>query len=176
MINTLQQQLSDSHKAGIEVLVDLTRTALASTERLASLQLSTLRTLMDRLGEQVRTPGEANQGEALVPLIETMLGYSRGVYDISRDTHTAYTRAYQTRRGENRKSLQDAIEHSVKNAPLGADVALLTLSSVLAASDHAYDTLHQATSQLLSSAEHNVAAVAESAAAPAPKPRARTAA
>ena len=185
MVDALQEQLTLSRKAGVNTLVDLARTALWSTERLAELQMVTLRALVDTTANQVAAPwpanGQAAEGRPPVtvgPLMETLLNYSRAVYELSRDTHIAYSETYRTQRTAAHKNLNAALEGRLKTAPVGTDVALLALKSVIAAADHAFDSVHLTTRQILVAEPAAAAESPVAAANPAPvaQPRRKKAA
>lgn len=165
-------QFANAQKASLDLMFNMTRTALASFERLASLNLNTARTFLDKAGTQAHARLAMNdpvdifshQATLTAPLVEQTLAYSLAVRDIAKNTLESVNQAWDLRHAEAHKNIHDALDAAVKTAPTGTDVAILAIRSALTTANHAYQSINDAARQFSDLTEANVAAAAKAAA------------
>jgi hypothetical protein len=164
-------QFASAQKASMDLMFNVARTALASFERLASLNLNTARMLLDTAGTRanarlaMKDPVDvlSHQAALTAPFVEQTLAYSLAVRDITKNTLESVNQAWDLRHAEAHKNIHDALDAAVKTAPAGTDVAILAIRSALTTANHAYQSINDAARQLSDLTEANVAAAAKAA-------------
>lgn len=151
--------------AGIETLASLASATFAGMERLAALNLNTARTLMEQGADTSRALLTAGDAQALLSLpgklakteAEKATDYSRRVYEIANQTREALSKVVESQVSELNTNLGMQLDHAVKTAPAGSDLALNALRSALSAANSAYDSMNKAARQAGELAEANLA-------------------
>jgi phasin family protein len=159
-------QMASANKANIESLMTLANTAFASAERLAALNLSTARNLLEDTVINAKALMGAKDVQELMniqaaiaqPTVEKAVAYSRSVYEIASATQEELTKVFEAQFAEANKTMTSALDKAVKNAPAGSDVAVAAVKSAIAAANSAYDSMTKAAKQVAEIAEANVAA------------------
>lgn len=176
-----------SNKAAIDSMLSLANTALASAERIASLNLNTVRSVLDdgvssaKALLEAKTPQEAAaiQADLAKPGVEKAVAYSRSVYEISAQAQEDLGKTLEAQYADFQKQVAALLEHATKSAPAGSDVAVTAIRSAIGAANSAFENLSKAAKQVKDITEANVAAAtnatvkAVDAAAPATKKKAR---
>jgi len=180
MYSTTPEQVAASSKANIESLLTLANTAFASAERLAALNLNTARNLLEDTVSSAKALMGAKDVQELMniqaslaqPTVEKAVAYSRSIYEIASQTQDELTKVFEAQFAEANKTMTNALDKAVKNAPAGSDVAVAAVKSAIAAANSAYDSMTKAAKQVAEIAEANVAAATSAtvkAVAAAPK-------
>lgn len=155
--------------AGIEAFERFAGVAFGGAERLAALNLQTARNLLEQGAATSRALVDAKNPEAFVAL-QKRLGrsdtreaaeYSRRVVEIASQTGATVTQLVETGVSELRDSLDQALDRAAEKAPVGADIAVTSLRSALAAANAAFDNMNLVARKANDLAEANLAALAK---------------
>ena len=168
---TSPEQFAAANKASVESLLALANTALASAERIATLNLDTARSL---LKEGVTTPkailGAKDVQEALSiqaslaqPNVEKAVAYSRSVYEISAQSQQQLSKLLEGQFGDFQKQLAGLLDNAAKNAPAGSEGAVAAVKSAIAATTSAFASMKMAAKQVTEATEANVLAATDAA-------------
>ena len=167
----LPEQFASAKKASVEAFETIAKTAFASTERMAALNLNAARILLEDSVDNARALFAIKDVQGLA-LLQTTLGqpdvhkasaYSRRVYDIATQTQEALSQAVNARFSEINKNLGQLLDDAVKTAPPGSDVAVKAIRSALSAANSAYDSMTIAAKQVTKITESNLAAATTAA-------------
>lgn len=163
---TTPEQLAAANKASIDSLLTLANTALASAERIAALNLNTVRSVLeDSVSNTKALLGAKDVQEAMniqaslaQPNVEKAVAYSRSVYEISAQTQEEFSKMVEAQFGDFQKQVAGLLDKAAKSAPAGSDVAVAAVKSAIAAANSAFDNMNKAAKQVAEIAEANVAA------------------
>lgn len=160
------EQITAANKASVETLLTVANTALASAERLATLNLTTARAVLDEAVANTRAVLGAKDVQEVVALqsalaqpgFERAVSYSKSVYELSSKTQEELAKVIEGQLTEVNKTTTVLLEKAAKNAPAGSDVAVAAVKSALAAANSAFEGLNKAAKQVAEITEANVAA------------------
>ena len=160
------EQFVASSRAAIDSLLSLSTIALDSAERVAALNLNTVRSVLeDSVANAqavigVKDPQEvlSLQASLAQPSVEKAVAYTRSVYEITDLTKDALVKQLTTAFTDWQKQSTQLAEKLSKSAPVGSDVAVAAVRSAIAATNSAFDSLNKAAKQVSEIAEANVAA------------------
>ncbi len=160
------EQFAAANKANVETALTLANTAFASAERIAALNLSTARTLLEESVSTAKTLLAAKDAQELMslqttlaqPALDKAIAYSRNIYEIATQTQEEFGKIFEAQFAEVNKNVATALDKAAKNAPAGSDVAVAAVKSAIAAANSAYDTISKAAKQVAEITEANVAA------------------
>ena len=164
-INT--EQFAAANKATVDSLLSVANTALASAERIASLNLETARSVLeDSVSNAKAIMGAKDPQEALSiqaslaqPSVEKAVAYSKSVYEISAETQEQLTKMVEAQFGDFQKNVASMLEKAAKSAPAGSDVAVAAVQSAIAAANSAFGNMNTMAKQFADAAQANIAAV-----------------
>lgn len=164
MIKT-NEQFAAANKASVDSLLTFANTFLASTERLAALNLNTARSFFADSADNVGALLAVKDVQGLValqtklakPAIEKAMAYSRGVYEIVSESSSGLTQMVEGQSAELKKNFTSAIEQSLKNAPAGSEAVVAAVKSALVQADSAYEKMAESAKQAKATIEANVA-------------------
>lgn len=160
------EQITSANAASVEALAVLAKTAFASAERMAALNLNTVRMLLEDSVANTRALLAVKDVQELVSLQTTLAqpglkkasAYSRRAYDIASDTQEAFSKVAKAQVSKVNQQLSLALVKAGETAPAGSDVAINALRSALAAANSVYDRMAEASKRLAELAEANFAA------------------
>jgi len=160
------EQFAAANKAAVDSLLSVANTALASAERIASLNLETARSVLeDSVSNAKALMGAKDPQEALSiqaslaqPSVEKAVAYSKSVYEISSETQEQLTKMVEAQFGDFQKNVAAMLEKAAKSAPAGSDVAVAAVQSAIAAANSAFDNMRKTAKQVTEMAQSNVAA------------------
>lgn len=160
------EQFAAATKANIETLLTIANTAFASAERLANLNLTTARNLLeDSVANTKALMGAKDlqdllslQSSLAQPLVEKSVAYARSVYEIAAQSQDEISKVVESQVSEVNKNISTALDNVAKTAPAGSDVAVAAVKSAIAAANSAYDSVTKAAKQVVEIAEANVTA------------------
>lgn len=170
------EQFASIQKAQIDGLLTLANTAFAGVERLAALNLSIARNLLEESADSARAllgakdfqDFAAIQGTLAQPSFDKAVAWSRSIYEIGSDTRDELNKVFESQLAEASQALDTSLEALVKNAPAGTNAAVsasvVAVKSAFGAAASAYDTLNKAARQVGDYAEANLAPAAKPAA------------
>jgi phasin family protein len=160
------EQFAAANKAAVDSLLSVANTALASAERIASLNLETARSVLeDSVSGAKALMGAKDPQEALSiqaslaqPSVEKAVAYSKSVYEISTETQEQLAKMVEAQFGDFQKNVASMLEKAAKSAPAGSDVAVAAVQSAIAAANSAFDNFRKTAKQVTELAQSNVAA------------------
>ncbi len=165
------EQLSAASKASVDAFVGLASTQFAAFERLTALSFNAGKLAFeDSVGLTRSLLGAKDVQEvvnlnaaAAQPSFDKALAYSRGVYEVSSQTQSEFTKALEAQAAELNKTMVGLLDKMSKNAPAGSDVALTAVRSAMAAANQAYDSFTKVAKQATEVAEANFSAATTAA-------------
>lgn len=168
---TTPEQFAAANKASIEAMLSLANTALTSAEKIAALNLSTARTLLDDgVANTKAILGAKNMQEAVAlsaahtqPAAEKVAGYGRSLYEISTQSKNDVAKLLESQFADYQKQIASLIEQATKNAPTGSETAFAAVKTALATASTAFDTMKNAAKQATEMAEANIAQASKAA-------------
>ena len=160
------EQFAAANKAAVDSLLSVANTALASAERIATLNLETARSVLEDSVSNakaimgVKDPQEALSIQASLakPNVEKAVAYGKSVYEISAETQEQLAKMVEAQFGEFQKNVASMLEKAAKSAPAGSDVAVAAVQSAIAAANSAFDNMRKAAQQVTDMAQSNIAA------------------
>jgi phasin family protein len=160
------EQFAAANKAAVDSLLSVANTALASAERIATLNLETARSVLeDSVSNAKAIMGAKDPQEALSiqaslakPNVEKVVAYGKSVYEISAETQEQLAKMVEAQFGDFQKNVASMLEKAAKSAPAGSDVAVAAVQSAIAAANSAFDNMRKAAQQVTDMAQSNIAA------------------
>jgi phasin family protein len=160
------EQFAAANKAAVDSLLSVANTALASAERIASLNIETARSVLeDSVSSAKAIMGAKDPQEALAiqanlakPSVDKAVAYSKSVYEISTETQEQLAKMVEAQFADFQKSVGSMLEKAAKSAPAGSDVAVAAVQSAIAAANSAFDNFRKTAKQVTDLAQSNVAA------------------
>lgn len=175
------EQFAAANKAAVDSLLSVANTALASAERIASLNIETARTVLEdsvssaKALMSAKDPQEAISIQASLtqPNIEKAVAYSKSIYEISTETQEQLVKMVEAQFGDFQKNVSSMLEKAAKSAPAGSDVAVAAVQSAIAAANSAFDNMRKTAKQVTDLAQTNMAAATSATAKAAKKATAK---
>ncbi|MGH8521484.1 MAG: phasin family protein [Cupriavidus necator] len=169
------EQFAAAQAAGFDILAGLTGKTLDGLQKVAELNLQTMKSTLAEVQENTRKafaakdPGEllALQASLLPPAAEKAQAYGRQLSEIAAATRADFAKVAEAQYEANKRMMQDFIDGATKGAPTGSEAAMAAWKSALAATTSLFETMQQTATQAVEVAESNlnVAATAASNAA-----------
>lgn len=158
------EQFAAANKASVDALLSVANTALASAERIASLNLNTARSMLENgVANSKAVIGAKDPQEALAastaqiqPAVEQILAYSRSFNDISKQSKDEVSSLLESQFGDFQKQVSSLIEQAAKNAPVGSDVAVAAVKSALEAANAAFGNMKNVVKQAAEITQSNI--------------------
>ena len=162
---TNPEQFAIVNKASIDAMRILTNTALASAERLATLNLNTVRSAMEDSMANVKAVFSARDPQEVVtlslaqtqPAVEHVVSYNRSLYDIAAQSKDEVSRLFESQLSDMQKQVANMMDKAAKSAPAGSDVAVAAVKSAIEAANSAFSNIKNAARQATEIAELNIA-------------------
>lgn len=176
-INT--EQYVAANKAAVDSLLAVANTALASAERIATLNLGTARTLLEDTAAGARALAGARdakeaaaiQASLAQPSLEKAVAYTQAFVDITKQTQEELTQMVEAQFGQFQKSVASLLEQAAKGAPAGSEGAMTAIQSAIAAANSAFANMNASARQIAAAAQANVAAAGKATSAASRKSR-----
>jgi phasin family protein len=165
------EELAAANVAAINHLEAVAHTALEAIENLAALNLGFARQSLQKGSQhaasalKLKTPQEAAafSAEAVQPGVESVVAYSRSVYDIANGAAAEITAMLKKQFDDMSKQVQAAAVSGAQQAPFGSDVALAAIKQAIDASNTAYADLTKKVEAAAAIAQANVAKATDAA-------------
>ena len=165
------EQITAANKTNVEAALSIAAAQFAAMEKLAGLQTSALKSFFEDAMTNTRALAGAKDVQEVVnlnaaaaqPSFDKALAYSRGVYEVSSQTQSEFTKALEAQAAELNKTMVGLLDKMSKNAPAGSDVALTAVRSAMAAANQAYDSFTKVAKQATEVAEANFSAATTAA-------------
>ena len=118
-MNLTPEQLAAAQKANLETLTGITNQALASIEKLVELNMHIAKASLSDSMNNVKKALEikdvqqllAHQAEAVQPMAEKMMAYSRHLYELANDTQAGFSKTTEKEMQANR--VQDFMNYQI---------------------------------------------------------------
>lgn len=176
MMNT-PEQFTQMNTEALETLQAVATKSFEGFEKLAELNLQTIKSSMTESNEQIKTLLGAKDPKALTelaatagkPAAEKVAAYSKSFYDIASQTGAEIAKLFEKQIAEGNKQFAASIDAMAKNAPAGSEGVMTFVKSAMSAANTAYEQVNKAGKQVAEMAEANLASVAKTPAAPSKK-------
>lgn len=160
------EQFAAANKATVDSLLSVANTALASAERIAALNLNTVRSALEdsvsgaKSVMAAKDPQEALklQSSLAQPAVEKAVAYSRSVYEITSQTQQELAKMVETQFSDFQKSMAGMVELATKSAPAGSESAVAAIQNAIAAATSAFGNMNSVAKQFAETAQANIAA------------------
>jgi phasin family protein len=151
-MNLTPEQIAAAQKANLETLSGLTNQALQSIEKLVELNMQIAKqSLSDSMNSakkalEVKDIQQllAHQAEAVQPMAEKMMAYSRHLYDLAHETQASFTQSAEKELQAGQKKVNALVEDWTKNAPAGSDAAVQAMKQAIASANTVFETSQKA--------------------------------
>lgn len=160
------EQFAAANKAAVDSLLAVANTALASAERIATLNLSTARSVLEDTAASAKALAGAKdakeaaaiQAALAQPAVEKAVAYTQAMVDISKQTQEALAKTVEAQFGEFQKSVAGMLEQASKAAPAGSESAMAAIQSAITAANSAFANMNASARQIAEATQANVAA------------------
>jgi phasin family protein len=158
------EQIAAAHKANLETLSGLTNQALQSIEKLIELNMHIAK---QSLGEGMSSAKKAlevkdiqqllaHQAEAVQPMAEKIMAYSRHLYELAHETQASFTESAEKEFQAGQKKMNVLVEDWTKNAPAGSDVAVNVMKQAIASATNVFEISQKAVKHAAEVAQTNL--------------------
>lgn len=152
-MNINLEQFAAANRATVDSLLAVANTALASAERIAELNLSTVRSAVEDsaasakavIGARDAQEAMAIQIQLAQPAIERAVAYSRSVYEITAQTQAELSQLLQEQFSDFQNSTSRLLEQAIKTAPVGSEDAFMSIQKAFASAYTAFGNMNAAT-------------------------------
>ncbi|MDR3322947.1 MAG: phasin family protein [Zoogloeaceae bacterium] len=160
------KQITAAQKANAEAMVALMRSTLDNIEKLASLNLSTMRETVQTGNHDVSTlletrdPKQALAAQTALaePGLERTREYYHHLYELVLNMQKDITNVMEDHYKALTENAESAIEETKSKLPAGGDVFATTMKSMLQASSQAFDRMNFMAQQIAEIADNNIKA------------------
>jgi phasin family protein len=163
-MNLTPEQIIAAQKANLETLSSLTKQALQSIEKLVELNMHIAK---QSLGESMSSAKKAlevkdiqqllaHQAEAVKPMAEKIMAYSRHLYELAHETQASFTESAEKEFQEGQKKINALVEDWTKNAPAGSDAAVHAMKQAIASATNVFETSQKAIKHAVQVAQTNL--------------------
>jgi len=164
-------QVAAAHKANLDVAFGLSAKAFAGVEKLVQLNVAAAKAALSESASHAQALLSAKdaqemlalQTNAVQPLAEKAAAYGRHVYDITTNTSSEFTAAFEAKAAEAQKTVLSYVDAASKTAPAGSESAVAMFKSAIAASNNAMESVQKVVKQASEAAEANLQAVTSTA-------------
>ncbi len=173
-MNLTPEQIAAAQKANLETLSGLTSQALQSIEKLVELNMQIAKqSLSDSMSSakkalEVKDIQQllAHQAEAVQPMAEKIMAYSRHLYDLAHETQASFTKTAEQEFQEGQRKMNALVEDWTKNAPPGSDTAVAAMKQAIASATNVFETSQKAVKQAMEVTQSNLQNATNSTSAP----------
>ena len=170
-MNLTPEQFAAAQKANLETLSGLTTQALQSIEKLVELNLAIAQQSLSDSVNNAKKALEvkdiqqllAHQAEAVQPIAEKIISYSRHLYELAHETQDNFTKSAEKEFAEGQKKMNALVEEWTSNAPAGSDVAVQAIKQAIASASNVFQTSQKAVKHAVEVAQTNMNTAADAA-------------
>ena len=170
-MNLTPEQITAAQKANLETLSGLTNQALQSIEKLVELNLAIAKQSLSDSVNNAKKALEvkdiqqllAHQAEAVQPIAEKIISYSRHLYELAHETQDNFTKSAEKEFAEGQKKMNALVEEWTSNAPAGSDVAVQAIKQAIASASNVFQTSQKAVKHAVEVAQTNMNTAADAA-------------
>jgi len=158
------EQMAAAQKANLETLSGLTNQALQSIEKLVELNMHIAK---QSLGESMSSAKKAlevkdiqqllaHQAEAVQPMAEKIMAYSRHLYELAHETQASFTKSAEKEFQAGQKKMNALVEDWTKNVPAGSDAAIHVMKQAITSAANVFETSQNAVKHAVEVAQTNL--------------------
>jgi phasin family protein len=163
------EQIQAANKANVETFLAVANAQFAALEKLANISAGAMKSAFEDSMTNTRALLGAKDMQEFVtlqnsfaqPAMEKAIAYSKSIYEVATEANAELTKVAERRVAEWNENFVTLLDRVSKNAPVGSDVAVAAVKSMLAAANSAYDNMNKVAKQATEIAEANVAAATE---------------
>ena len=163
-MNLTPEQLAAAQKANLETLSSLTNQALQSIEKLIELNMHIAKQSLSDSMTSAKKALEvkdiqqllAHQAEAVQPMAEKIMAYSRHLYDLAHETQDNFTKSAEKEFQAGQQKINSLVEQWTQNAPVGSDAAVHAMKQAIASANNVYETSQKAVKHAVNLAQTNL--------------------
>jgi len=168
-MNLTPEQIAAAQKANLETLSGLTNQALQSIEKLVELNMQIAKqSLSDSMNSakkalEVKDIQQllAHQAEAVQPMADKIMAYSRHLYDLAHETQASFTKSAEKEFQDGQKKMNALVEDWTKNAPAGSDAAVHAMKQAIASANNVFETSQKAVKHAVEVAQTNMSSATD---------------
>ena len=169
-MNLTPEQIAAAQKANLETLSGLTNQALQSIEKLVELNMHIAK---QSLGESMDSAKKAlevkdiqqllaHQAEAVQPMAEKIMAYSRHLYELAHETQASFTKSAEKEFQAGQKKMNALVEDWTNNVPEGSDTAVNVMKQAIASATNVFETSQKAVKHAVEMAQTNLSNTSDS--------------
>jgi phasin family protein len=170
-MNLTPEQIAAAQKANLETLSGLTNQALQSIEKLVELNMHIAKQSLSDSMNSAKKALEikdiqqllAHQAEAVQPMAEKIMAYSRHLYELAHETQDSFTQSAEKEFQAGQKKINALVEEWTKNAPVGSDAAVQAMKQAIASASNVFETSQKAVKHAVSVAQTNLNSATDTA-------------
>lgn len=158
----------NTSKATIESFQALSNSTLSGLEKLISLNISSLRSLVNDQVDHAKTLSGAKDIQEVISLnssqiqpgAEKLISYSRSVYDISSEAQEEFLKVLESQQSEVSKAISSLLDNVAKSSS-GSEIAVAAAKSALNAANSTFENVNRTARQFVGLTEAGVTAAAK---------------
>ena len=104
----------------------------------------------------------AHQAEAVQPMAEKIMAYSRHLYDLAHETQNNFTKSAEKEFQLGQQKINALVEEWTQNAPVGSDAAIDAMRQEIASANNVYENSQKAVKHAVNVAQTNLNSVTDS--------------
>jgi phasin family protein len=171
------EPLAPVNKAAVESAISYSKIVFESAEKLLALNFKVAKSALADSAKNAKVLASAENLQELValrqsivqPAVEKMIAYSKAVYEVAAETHSALQSFVDTDAAEAKKNVAALLDKVVQSSPVGSEPMQAALKAVMTAANSVYDSMSKAAKQVAEMTQASVAAAAPGHALPAKK-------
>ena len=163
-MNLTPEQIAAAQKANLETLSGLTNQALHSIEKLVELNMHIAKQSLNESMSSAKQALEvkdiqqllAHQAEAVQPMAEKIMAYSRHLYELAHETQVSFTKSAEKEFQVSQNKINGLVEDWAQNVPAGSDAAVNAMKQAIASATNVFETSQKAVKHAVELAQTNL--------------------
>jgi phasin family protein len=98
----------------------------------------------------------AHQAEAVQPMAEKIMAYSRHLYELAHETQASFTKSAEKEFQVGQKKMNALVEDWAKNVPAGSDAAMHAMKQAITSAANVFETSQNAVKHAVEVAQTNL--------------------
>jgi phasin family protein len=154
-MNLTPEQISAAHKANLETLSGLTSQALQSIEKLVELNIHIAK---QSLGDGMTSAKKAlevkdiqqllaHQADAVQPMAEKIMAYSRHLYELAHETQANFTESAEKEFQDGQRKMNTLVMNWTNMTPPGSDATVNVMKQAIASANSVFENSQKAVKQ-----------------------------
>nr|WP_302480389.1 phasin family protein [Polynucleobacter antarcticus] len=168
-MNLTPEQIAAAQKANLETLSGLTNQALQSIEKLIALNTHIAKQSLSASMSNAKKALEvkdiqqllAHQAQAVQPIAEKIMAYSRHLYDLAHETQASFTETAEKEMQAGQHKINALVEDWTKNVPPGSDAAVIAMKQAIASASTVYEQSQKAVKHAVEIAQTNLSSTTD---------------